>query len=166
MKRFLKNVLNFINQFYYLSRYDKEGSGAIHREEFFRICGLDSSGKPRHMVSYTPRGAAYPKQRPHSEIGHTNGMDTSTELKKILKQGGVEKLEQPLKTEEPIKPSELPEAKEVTISVPVQDTQNKQNAEESQCAQKKTEIKRQLKAVPRLENIIDCLHYKVKTCFL
>lgn len=133
------------------SRYDKEGTRALHTEQFFRVCGLDSQGRQRQAPPYTPRGAAYPKsrQRPHSEIGHTDGIDTSTELHKILKQESVDALTD--KTKQDI--IDVPTGKEVDTAKEI--TMNDQETE------RKIEIKKTQKAPPKLDNIIDCLHYRV-----
>lgn len=105
------------------------------------------------MISYTPRGAAYPKQRPHSEIGHTNGMDTNVELKKILKKEGIEKLEPPSTKEQPIEDKEKGTA----------DVKKLEGGAEGDATnvQKTAELKRLPKPVPKLDNIVDCLHFKV-----
>lgn len=135
---------------YALFRYDKEGTGALHTEQFFRSVGLDSQGRPRQAAPYTPRGAAYPKsrQRPHSEIGHTDGLDTSAELHKILKKEGVE--EMPKTARDKI---EVPTATEEPTTTKVE--------EKDEDPGRKIEIKKTPKVTPKLDNIIDCLHFKV-----
>lgn len=114
------------------------------------MCGLDPQGRPRQAAPYTPRGAAYPKsrQRPHSEIGHTNGLDTSTELQKILKKEGVEETKRVEKER-----IDVPTAKEEPECA-------KEEVKNDEDAERKIEIKKTPKAAPKLENIIDCLHYK------
>ncbi|XP_053397507.1 EF-hand calcium-binding domain-containing protein 6-like isoform X4 [Mercenaria mercenaria] len=136
-------------------RYDKEGTGALHTEHFFRLVGLDSQGRPRQTAPYTPRGAAYPKskQRPHSEIGHTDGIDTSMELQKILKKEGVE--EMPKTDRQRI---EVPTAKEESDSA-------KEEIKPEEDTGRKIEIKKTPKASPKLDNIIDCLHYKFEESY-
>ncbi|XP_060597062.1 EF-hand calcium-binding domain-containing protein 6-like isoform X4 [Ruditapes philippinarum] len=136
-------------------RYDKEGTGALHTEQFFRSVGLDPQGRPRQAAPYTPRGAAYPKsrQRPHSEIGHTDGIDTSAELQKILKKEGVE---------------ELPKTARDKIEVPTaneEPTTTSKEAKPGEDPGRKIEIKKTPKVAPKLDSIIDCLHYKFEESY-
>lgn len=83
-------------------------------------------------------------------------MDTGTELKKILKKEGVDKLEAAPKKEEPVE-----------IKKPAESTKQEQPAEkteeqaDTEVTQKRVEIRRPPKPPPKLDNIIDCLHYKV-----
>ena len=151
-------MLNFV---FFMFRYDKEGTGALHSNHFFKLCGLDPKGRPRQAAPYTPRGAAYPLPRPHSEIAHTNGFDKPQNLKKLLKDAknsdNVDNGENRVKQ---------------TINVPVatsdeRDLNMDSNAMEEDKKSKeeanKIEKIKKHKAPPKLDNIIDCLHYKV--CF-
>ncbi|KAH3727976.1 hypothetical protein DPMN_053922, partial [Dreissena polymorpha] len=140
-------------------RYDKEGTGAIHRDDFFRVCGLDPQGLPRQAAPYTPRGAAYPmsRQRPHSEIGHTNGTDNTTnELKKILK-NDAENLGNITNRE--AKPIEIPTA-------PEESPKDEPDAKEKKVeTARKIEIKRNNKPAPKLDSIVDSLHFKFEETY-
>ncbi|KAL4232784.1 hypothetical protein ACF0H5_007471 [Mactra antiquata] len=145
-------------------RYDKEGTGALQTTHFFKLCGLDPHGKPRQAAPYTPRGAAYGKsrQRPHSEIGHTNGMDTSTELHKILKKNGGEDVSIPMVNVN----KESTDSKKVEITVPTAtEEKEKETKGEDKTGEKKIEIKKPQKTTPKLENIIDCLHFKFEESY-
>ena len=169
----LRNVTTILIFF----RYDKEGTGALHANNFFRLSGLDPKGRPRQAAPYTPRGAAYPLPRPHSEIAHTNGvLDKPANLKNLLK-GAKSNTETSKadsakadvvenKTKGPINvPVATTEEKETELNVdsgetkdtqePTKDTVSKEEAS-------KIEKIKKPKAPPKLDNIIDCLHYKVR----
>ena len=112
---------------------------------------MDSKGKPRQLPPYTPRGAAFPKSRPHSEIGHTNGIDTSAEAKKILKKEGVD-FEQKIETDR---------SEKKVIDIPTgkaEEPKEIEQVEETKLTERKV---LKPKAPPKLDNVIDALHYKV-----
>ena len=158
----------------FVFRYDKEGTGALHTNQFFRSCGLDPKGRPRQAAPYTPRGAAYPLPRPHSEIAHTNGLDKPPNIKNLLK-GGTKINHDVLKTDET--KADLSENRvKAPINVPIATTEGKDaglnvdsNANATDQEKKvgakedrtKLEKIKKPKAPPKLDNIIDCLHYKV-----
>ena len=153
-------------------RYDKEGTGALHANNFFRLSGLDPKGRPRQAAPYTPRGAAYPLPRPHSEIAHTNGvLDKPANLKNLLKgaKNNTDGARADVVENKPKGPINVPvattEEKETELNVASGETKDTQeptkDAVPREEASKIEKIKKP-KAPPKLDNIIDCLHYKVR----
>ena len=89
-------------------------------------------------------------------------MDTHSELNKILKQEGVEKLESvPTKTDDGV-PTDRTRDKGTVGGKAVEKTETNG---EGDASQRRIEIRRQPKPAPKLENIIDCMHYKVTYTF-
>ncbi|WAR09381.1 EFCB6-like protein [Mya arenaria] len=153
-------------------RYDKEGTGALHRDDFFRACGLNAQGRPRQAPPYTPRGAAYPRPRPHSEIGNTacSSGNSAMGLRKNVKTNGdltdrtAVNLADTTGSRENRQHIDIPTGAQEAVAPAGRDLTEKDKGVGKPDAvantEKKIDIKKLPKQIPKLENIIDCLHYK------
>ncbi|XP_052807239.1 EF-hand calcium-binding domain-containing protein 6-like isoform X11 [Mya arenaria] len=153
-------------------RYDKEGTGALHRDDFFRACGLNAQGRPRQAPPYTPRGAAYPRPRPHSEIGNTacSSGNSAIGLRKNVKTDGdltdrtAVNLADTTGSRENRQHIDIPTGAQEAVAPAGRDLTEKDKGVGKPDAvantEKKIDIKKLPKQIPKLENIIDCLHYK------
>ncbi|KAK3602964.1 hypothetical protein CHS0354_016772 [Potamilus streckersoni] len=173
-------------------RYDKDGTGAIRTSFFFKLMGLDSEGRASYAVNYmtprgsaTPRGAAYKRgrQRPHSDIAHT--IEKTDKLKKsLISESGdlkhvfetnpesenkevketQEKKEENKEEEKVEENGEEKKEKEEKAEVAVQDSKEPTDKRSDE-AEKKMKQAKKSKPVIKLENIIDCLHYKFEESY-
>ncbi|KAL3881789.1 hypothetical protein ACJMK2_028182, partial [Sinanodonta woodiana] len=173
-------------------RYDKEGTGAIRASFFFKLMGLDNEGRASYSVNYmtprgsaTPRGAAYKRgrQRPHSEIAHTiektdklkrSLVSESGDLKHVFEvkpESENKEVKETQEKKEEIKEEEKGEEKgeekkekEDKAIVTFQDNKDSTDKRSDE-AEKKMKQAKKPKTVIKLENIIDCLHYKFEESY-
>ena len=122
-------------------RYDKEGLGAIRTNVFFKRVGIE--GRP---VTYTPRSkvSVQVQQRPKSEIAQASMVD----LNSLLPQKNGQKKDNSTKRKDCVEPVKNEIVQNGVVN-------------ETEAEIKVPQVRLKKKVRPKLENIIDCLHYRV-----
>ena len=149
MKITSESILSF-------GRYDKEGLGAIRTSLFLKRAGVDSRPK---TFSHRSKTSVELKVRPKSEAKVTIcKLDPQPQNSEEPKAGETTQEKSGETTEVEVKTSE-------NTDKTAQPETNKDNREPDKGEEVKVNVSRKKKVQPKLDNIIDCLHYRV-SCVL
>nr|XP_022343345.1 EF-hand calcium-binding domain-containing protein 6-like isoform X2 [Crassostrea virginica] len=137
-------------------RYDKEGLGAIRTSLFLKRAGVDSRPK---TFSHRSKTSVELKVRPKSEAKVTIcKLDPQPQNSEEPKAGETTQEKSGETTEVEVKTSE-------NADKTAQPETNKDNREPDKGEEVKVNVSRKKKVQPKLDNIIDCLHYRFEESY-
>nr|XP_022293404.1 EF-hand calcium-binding domain-containing protein 6-like isoform X2 [Crassostrea virginica] len=137
-------------------RYDKEGLGAIRTSLFLKRAGVDSRPK---TFSHRSKTSVELKVRPKSEAKVTIcNLDPQPQNSEEPKAGETTQEKSGETTEVEVKTSE-------NTDKTAQPETNKDNREPDKGEEVKVNVSRKKKVQPKLDNIIDCLHYRFEESY-
>jgi hypothetical protein len=143
------NVCSLIFIFYFLIRYDTEGTGGIRTIPFLRKLGVDLNPRPKTFHRSHTQVPVKQPVRPKSDNYMSKSQDIIDKVKHDVETNTVV-------TEE--KRCEKVEDGDLKIT-----EKEKTTVTESETKAKSMKVKQQRKTQPKLDNIIDCLHYRVSS---